>query len=114
MPIWWLLGVLVIVGIIVASAVWASVQQSRNDSKPLISEEARVVKITDRNSGMFVRGGTRYFLNTRKEYYVTFESLSNGAQRKFFVPVNGHKIIAEGDVGVLTSQGTRYISFKRQ
>ena len=45
-------------------------------------------------------------------YYITFEFL-NGSRTEFLVTDKEYGIIAEGDVGILTFLGTRFISFER-
>jgi len=45
-------------------------------------------------------------------YYIAFEFLS-GCVLEFCVSKEKYKEFKEGDVGVLTFQGTRYISFER-
>ena len=108
-----LIVMLIIIGVILVGIVWSIVEKSRNNAQPTLSAEARVVAIDGRDSGAFTHSGTKAFLNLNREYRITFELLSSGERKKFYVPVKGHKTIAEGDVGVLTFQGTRYISFKR-
>jgi len=113
MPTAWLIGMTIIMVIIFFSIAWSIVQWSRNNTESMCSEEARVVAIDDRKSGMFVSSGRNSLFNLSREYHITFELLSNSERKKLHVPVDGHKTIAEGDEGVLTFQGTRYISFKR-
>jgi len=52
--------------------------------------------------------------NKSTVYYVTFESSTGGSRKEFRVPYKEYELLAEGDVGVLKYQGTRYISFERR
>ena len=68
--------------------------------------QARVVtKRTYTSGGM---GDT----SASTSYYITFEYLS-GDRKEFYVPYREYGLIAEGDDGVLTFQGTRFIGFER-
>ncbi len=45
-------------------------------------------------------------------YYVTFE-LDNGERKEFHVSGKDYGLLVENDYGLLTCQGTRFISFER-
>jgi len=80
---------------------------SKNSSSPQLTVPASVkTKRTE------TRGGTGdSAANTW--YYVTFEVQSGDRME---LPVRGHEFgqLAEGDLGLLTFQGTRYINFERK
>lgn len=46
-------------------------------------------------------------------YYVTFE-FTNGERIELLIPKNEIGMLVEGDIGILTFQGTRFISFVRE
>lgn len=46
-------------------------------------------------------------------YYVTFE-VSSGDRMELLIPSTEYGLLVEGDVGELSFQGTRYLSFIRQ
>ena len=50
--------------------------------------------------------------STSTSYYVTFE-VESGDRMEFRVPGREYGMLAEGDLGKLTFQGTRYHSFER-
>lgn len=52
--------------------------------------------------------GTSYI-----DYYISFE-FSNGERGEFKIRSSEYALLREGDFGILTIQGTRYISFERK
>lgn len=50
---------------------------------------------------------------TSTTYYVTFE-YTNGQRQEFHVDGTQYGLLAEGDKGTLSFQGTRFIDFKRE
>ena len=102
----WVIAVLSItfIGIICGFVEW-----SRNNSQPQIAIETRVVKIRDRD--WFVSRGTSYYFNFSGNCSITFELLSGDKKMNIRVPLYELEKINEGDTGVLTLQGTQYISF---
>ncbi|WP_226668096.1 DUF2500 domain-containing protein [Metabacillus litoralis] len=80
---------------------------SKNEQSPRISVPAELK--TKRTS---VRsGGQNHHSHT--SYYVTFE-FSSGDRSEFIVSGKEYGQLAEGDVGILTFQGTRYGGFDRK
>ena len=53
-----------------------------------------------------------YHSTTSTSYYVIFE-VESGAWMEFSVYGKKYGMLAEGDMGRLTFQGTRYLSFER-
>ena len=49
---------------------------------------------------------------TYTHYYATFE-VESGDRMEFELRGNEYGLLAEGDLGKLTFQGTRYLSFER-
>ena len=62
------------------------------------------------------RTDAQYFVNNMMEsrtiYYATFEFIS-GDRLELRVSGEEYGMLAEGDAGVLTFQGTRYLGFER-
>lgn len=100
---------IVIVGIavgIVRSLTTAVV----NLSEPVITRTARVVGRREETS---VQGGTDDMPATSStDYFVTFE-FDNGDRAEFGVRAHEYAMLAEGDVGVLSSRGTWFEGFER-
>ena len=117
-PVWMSAVVLVFACAVIAYSIMSVKRASRNDALVEISTEARVVRVRGRNSNMlnrwFAGGSVSYFHNVNREYYVTFESLPDSTLRQFAIPVVVHSEIDEGETGILTFQGTRFISFEQR
>jgi hypothetical protein len=96
-----------IFGVIAAMIVRSVARGVKNSASPVLTVAARVVSKRSRTSGG--AGDTAAF--TR--YYATFEVASGDRME---LPVSGEQsgMLAEGDVGSLTFQGTRFHSFERQ
>ena len=97
---------LFIIGTFIGIAVRGILQWSKNSNSPRIPTQARVVTKRTYTSGG--AGDT----SASTSYYITFEFRSGG-RKEFYVPYREYGLIAEGDDGVLTFQGSRFISFER-
>jgi len=108
------IGMLAFGGIVVAIvvAVFATVivkgvgQWSRNNASPVVTTMARVV--TKRGE---VHGGTGES-RAQTAYFATFE-MPTGERCELALPARESGLIAEGDTGQLTYQGTRFKGFAR-
>ncbi|MFC4353948.1 DUF2500 domain-containing protein [Chryseomicrobium palamuruense] len=80
---------------------------SKNNNSPKLTVPAHIVTKRTETSG----GAGDSSANTW--YYVTFEVQSGDRME---LPLRGHEFgqLAEGDKGLLTFQGTRYINFERK
>ncbi|HIU49743.1 MAG TPA: DUF2500 domain-containing protein [Candidatus Limousia pullorum] len=105
---------LVVIGIFVYIIVRNVGQWNKNNHSPRLTVNARIVgkrmDITNRHRTRM--GGTMYTPSSTW-YYVTFRFDSGDRME---LPVNAFQygMMAEGDYGQLTFQGTRCIDFKRQ
>lgn len=91
---------------------------NKNNRSPRLSVPAAVVaKRTDishsdaANAGD-LSGAHGYRTSTYTSYYVTFQ-VESGDRMEFHVSGLEYGMLAEGDTGRLTFQGTRYLSFER-
>ena len=103
-----LIFVLVIGGIIFAVVKGISTW-TWNNQQPVQTEAARVVSKRTNTSGMASAntGG-----NVSTSYYVAFE-MDGGERKEFGLSGQEYGLLAEGDRGSLTFQGTRYKGFAR-
>ncbi len=84
-----------------------------NNKQPIIPVEAKITsKRYDVTRRPHHRTDDMHYHTSRTLYYVTFE-LTNGERMEFQVPSGEFGMLAEGDVGTLNFQGTRFISFTR-
>lgn len=110
-PILFTLVFLLVFGIIIATVIRNIRQENKNNHSPRLTVEAKVV--TKRTS--FHRsGGTNHHVgHGHTSYYVTFEVLS-GDRMELKMQGTEYGMLAEGDWGDLTFQGTRYLHFVRK
>ncbi len=92
----------IIVGIFKNFAEWQN-----NNAQPLLTVTARVATKRQHVSG----GGNDTMAST--SYYATFETVDEGLRQEFSVKSIDYSALAEGDVGSLMYQGTRFKGFVR-
>ena len=93
----------IIIGIFRNLAEWRN-----NNAQPVLTVTACVVTKRQHVSG----GGNDTSASTR--YYTTFETVEDGLRQEFSVSPTEYSGMADGDVGSLTYQGTRFKGFARQ
>lgn len=85
-------------------------QWSRNNASPRLTVPAQVV--SKRANISHHRHGTSHHVSTSHSYYVTFQ-VDSGDRMELHLPGREFGLLVEGDRGMLTFQGTRYLSFER-
>lgn len=105
----------VILGLIISRAIQAGKQWKRNNDSPVLTVDAVVSsKRTDvryhQNANMD-QPGQMGFSSTF--YYVTFE-VESGDRMEYSMSGTEFGLLAQGDTGKLTFQGTRYLGFERK
>lgn len=96
--------------IFIVTAIKGIKQWNYNNNQPVLTVNAEVISKRTQVKG---RNNSNNNMNsTRTYYYVTFEVESGDRME---LQVNGQEfgMLAEGDVGSLTFQGTRYQGFER-
>ena len=109
---------LIVIGVFAYAIIAGIVRWNKNNNSPRLTVDARIVSrrtdVTHHNhAGAGDPTGVHgFYTTTSTRYYVTFEVESGD---RFELAVNGgeYGMLAEGDYGRLTFQGTRYISFER-
>lgn len=99
-----------ILAVFVVTAVRGIAQWSRNNASPLLTVQARVVAKRTRvgHNGTHNTG-----CHTYTRYYVTFQ-VESGDRMELAVTGEEYGLLAEGDEGSLSFQGTRYKGFERR
>ena len=99
-----------ILGMILVTFVRELSQRNRNNHSPRLTVEATVV--AKRQSFSSHRsGGEMHTTSTR--YFATFQ-VESGDRMELQMTGPEYGMLAEGDRGRLTFQGTRYVSFERE
>jgi len=98
---------LIVIGGIVFTVFNSILQWSKSNNSPVLTVPAKVVTKRSNTSGG--SGNT----SAQTSYYVTFEVQSGD---RIELKMNGREfgLLADGDFGLLTFQGTRYHTFERQ
>ncbi len=94
-------------GIIIVAMVRGIGEWNKNNHSPKLTVPATVVaKRSDVHRGIET-------MHTFTSYYVTFQ-VESGDRMEFEVSDMEYGMLAEGDSGELTFQGTRYLNFRRE
>lgn len=99
-----------ILAVFVVTAVRGLVQWNRNNASPRLTVPARVVA---KRTRVGHSGGHNTAHHTYTRYYVTFQ-VESGDRMELAVAGEEYGLLAEGDEGDLSFQGTRYKGFERQ
>ena len=101
-------------GMFIFIAVKGISQWNKNNHSPRITVDASVVTKRTNVSRHHHHHGTGHMghTTTSTTYYVTFQ-VESGDRMELRMSGDEYGMIAEGDVGKLTFQGTRFLSFER-
>lgn len=106
--------IFVMVWVIIISRIVRSIKQERkNDASPRLSTEAMIVSKRMDVRRRSVNSDMHDMHNAYTRYYVTFQ-MPSGDRMELSVNGQEYGMLAEGDVGVLHFQGTRYLGFQRR
>ena len=100
----------IVLGKIAYRAVAGLAEWSRNNSMPVQDAAARVVA---RRTEFYGRTSSHSHGRVSTYYFATFE-MKSGERSEFSLSGPQYGLLAEGDEGTLTYQGTRYLGFKRR
>ena len=102
-----------VIGMFILTAIRGISQWNKNNHSPRLTVEATVVakreEVTHHQPNT---GNHTMHLSTSTWYYVTFQ-VESGDRMELGVGGYEYGMLVEGDLGRLTFQGTRYISFER-
>ncbi|MBP3961304.1 DUF2500 domain-containing protein [Paenibacillus lignilyticus] len=108
---------LLVFGLIIYGIIASIRQSQRNNKQPILTVQANIV-----NKRTNVRSTTHHHHDndgihnhssgTSTDYYITFQ-VESGDRMEFEVSGQESGLLAEGDYGKLTFQGTRYLGFQR-
>ena len=101
-----LLVFVLVLGSIIVTLIRGVGEWNKNNQSPKLTVPATVVaKRSDVHRGIET-------MHTFTSYYVTFQ-VESGDRMEFEISDTEYGMLAEGDSGELTFQGTRYLSFQR-
>jgi Protein of unknown function (DUF2500) len=100
----------IVIGSIAYRAIKGFAEWTHNNAQPRSSDPARVVtKRTETNGRIAHNTASRVWTS----YFVTFE-MKSGERMELNLEGRDFGLLAEGDVGMLAYQGTRYLGFQRR
>jgi len=110
---------ILVIGIFIFNMVQGISTWNKNNHSPRLTVPATVVAKREDVShqhhanGGDITGAQGYHTTTSTSYYVTFQ-VESGDRMELHISGSEYGMLAEGDNGRLTFQGTRYLSFERQ
>ena len=105
----------IVIGMFIVIAVKGIGQWNKNNQSPRLTVPATIVaKRTNVSHHHHNHGGTGMHHTTHSTtYYVTFQ-VESGDRMELHVAGHEFGMLIEGDRGMLTFQGTRYLGFERK
>lgn len=104
---------ILVLGIIIFVIVRGIMQWNRNNHSPRLTVSAGIVaKRTKVTHSHHDAGNGMMHMNSSTSYYVTFQ-VESGDRIELCVDGREYGMLAEGDFGKLSFQGTRYLGFER-
>ncbi len=102
-----------VITVIIVTLVRGAAQWKKNNASPVLTVEVKVVaKRADVSDHIHSDSGGMTHRDSSTSYYVTFQ-VESGDRLELRVPDQEFGMLAEGDQGRLTFQGTRYQGFVR-
>ena len=101
-----------IIGIFIVSVVKGLRQWNKNNHSPRLTVPVIVVSKRT-NVSHHHHAGEHHMSSTDTSYYVTFQ-VESGDRMELHLSGSQFGLIVEGDKGLLTFQGTRFLNFERQ
>lgn len=102
----------IIVGVFVVTFVRGIIQWNKNNHSPRLTVNAKVIAKRTNVSHHHGAGAHAGHSSSSTTYYVTFE-VESGDRMELKMQGYDYGMIAEGDEGKLSFQGTRYLGFER-
>ncbi|VYU43473.1 DUF2500 family protein [Clostridium tertium] len=99
-----------IIGVFIFTIVKGISEWSSNNRQPIVPVDSKIT--SKRMSVTHHNHGENGMSHNSTSYYVTFE-FENSERLELKVSGSDYGLMSEGDRGVLSFQGTRFISFKR-
>lgn len=100
-------------GMIVFAIVKMIKQSKKDDRSPRIRVPATIVAKRSHMSGRHYSHATHGMHHSHSTYYYVTFQMDTGDRMELHVPRNEVGLLVEGDRGMLTFQGSRYLSFER-
>lgn len=103
---------IIVIGAIIFNVGKGITQWQKNEASPRLTVPAIVKTKRTHTSRHTHNHGDHHSHSTHSHYYVTFE-YESGDRSEFKVSGKEYGLLAEGDMGKLSFQGTRFLGFER-
>ena len=114
-PVMVTIGFVVVFGMIIVTAIRGASRWNKNNHSPILTVDARIVAkrmAVSHHNNNHGNNIAMHHSSASTTYYATFE-VESGDRLELHIPSPEYGLLAEGDVGRLTFQGTRYRGFER-
>ena len=102
-----------VMGVFVVTIGKSVLQWNKNNHSPRLTVPATIVaKRTNHTRHRHNGAGNHHHYHTSTSYYVTFQ-VESGDRMELNLAGTEYGLLIEGDRGLLTFQGTRYLGFER-
>lgn len=102
-----------VIGTFIVTAVRGISQWNKNNNSPRLTVQATVVaKRTNVSHHNHADANGHHHHHTSTSYYVTFQ-VQSGDRMELHMSGREYGMLVEGDKGMLSFQGTRYLGFER-
>ena len=108
-PVFFITVFVIVIGTFIVTAVRGVSQWNANNNSPRLSVPASVVTKRTGTTSHRSSNGHRHH---HTHYYATFQ-VESGDRMELSLTGEEYGMLAEGDTGTLTFQGTRYLGFER-
>ena len=102
-----------VIGVFIANAVRGIGRWNKNNHSPRLTVDATLVTKRTQVSHHVHADEHSHHHHSSTNYYITFE-VESGDRIEFHVQSHEYGLLAEGDRGQLTFQGTRFLGFSRE
>lgn len=106
-PILFIIVFVIVLGVMIAAIARTVGRSVQNRNAPILTVDARIVSKRSQT------GGGMNDMPAWTRYYATFE-VASGDRMEFRMSGEENGMLAEGDEGKVTFQGSRYVSFVRK
>lgn len=111
-PVFFTITFLIVIGMFAFMLIKEVTQWNKNNASPVLTVDAKLVAKREHVSRSSHHNGAHTHHSTSTSYHATFEVESKD-RMEFRLDSREYGMLAEGDTGRLTFQGTRYHGFER-
>jgi hypothetical protein len=104
---------IIVIGIILVRIIKGAAEWSNNNNSPRLTVDATVVTKREKHTRNNNIHNNMHHYSGVSTYFTTFQ-VESGDRVELKIPEKEYGMLAEGDIGKLTFQGTRYVNFERE